>query len=307
VSLFKHARVLGGPSIDGPLMSVTVALAARDEVGEGPVWDDVTARLLRVDVPLCAVKSWNPATGQVEVTTYDQPVSAVIVRRSSPGWVVATGRDIVIQEPARRVVLATVDGDRPGNRLNDCKCDRQGRIWAGTLSTDHAAHAGSLYRVDPDGAVELALRGTTVSNGLGWSPAGDTMYFIDSATRRIDAFDFDAAPGRISGRRTVVAIDAADGLPDGMAVDAEGGLWVCLFGGGAVRRYSPAGEFLAEIRLPVTIPTCPTFGGPLMDILYVTSARRHLSPSVMESEHDAGAVLAIKTEVRGAPTARFDG
>ena len=288
-------------------MSVTVALAAGDEVGEGPVWDDATSRLLRVDVPRCVVNVWDPATGYVEATTYDDPVSAVMTRRSAPGWVVATGRDIVIQEPTSRVALASVDTDRPDSRLNDCKCDPQGRIWAGTLSTDHVPGAGSLYRIDPDGAVETARRGTTVSNGLGWSPAGDTMYFIDSATRRIDAFDFDAGPGAISGRRTLVDINLADALPDGMTVDADGGLWVCLFGGGCVRRYSPVGELEAEIRLPVTIPTCPTFGGPDLDILYVTSSRRHLRPELAGRESSAGAVLAIVTDARGMPASRFDG
>jgi sugar lactone lactonase YvrE len=133
------------------------------------------------------------------------------------------------------------------------------------------------------------------------------MFFVDSTTQRIDALDFDAATGAISDRRPFAAIDPADGLPDGLAVDAEDGIWICLFGGAAVRRYDVAGRLDAVVELPVTNPTCPAFGGPGLATLYVTSARHRLTPVQLAAEPLAGAVLALDPGVRGLPRGTFGG
>jgi sugar lactone lactonase YvrE len=151
------------------------------------------------------------------------------------------------------------------------------------------------------------ISNTTISNGLGWSPAGDRMYFIDSTTHRIDVFDYDAESGRIAGRRAFAEIDPSDGLPDGMTVDSEGGVWVCLFGGGAVRRYGEDGALEDHVELPVTNPTSPVFGGPDLRTLYVTSARHRLSEKQLAAEPLAGAVFALRPGVVGLPGNRFAG
>jgi sugar lactone lactonase YvrE len=234
-------------------------------------------------------------------------VSAVVPRADAPGQIVAAGHRLVLRDGEASRTVAVVEEDLPDNRFNDCKCDPQGRLWAGTMSKTRAPGTAALYRLVAGHQLERVIEGTTISNGLAWSPAGDTMYFIDSTTQRVDAFDFDPATGDISGRRTLVEIDPNDGLPDGMAVDAEGGLWVCLFGGAAIRRYDPDGRLEASIALPTTNPTSPVFGGPDLRTLYITTARHRLTPDQLAAEPLAGAVLALEPGIHGLPGNRFAG
>jgi sugar lactone lactonase YvrE len=231
----------------------------------------------------------------------------VIPRASGAGWVLAAGRRILIDDGDGGRELARVEEGRHGNRFNDCKCDPQGRLWAGTMSTQRSPGAASLYRLAPGMPIERVLSDTTISNGLAWSAAGDRMYFTDSTTQRIDVFDFDAATGAIADRRAFAEVDPSDGLPDGLTVDAEGGVWVCLFGGGVVRRYGPDGTLDAAIPLPVTNPTSPVFGGPDLCTMYVTSARHRLSSEQRAREPLAGAVLAVDPGVAGLPGNPFAG
>jgi sugar lactone lactonase YvrE len=285
------------------MRSAQIALDARDELGEGPFWDELRGELVRVDIASGVVHGWNPATGAAWRLECDEEVGAALPRASAEGLVLAVGRRIVVDDE----VLAQVEDDRPGNRFNDCKCDPAGRLWAGTMSGEDAPGEGSLYRLAPGGEIERVISGTTISNGLGWSLAGDRMYFIDSTTRRIDVLDYDAGSGDISGRRAFAEMGPADGLPDGMTVDSEGGVWVCLFGGGAVRRYADDGALEAHIELPVTNPTHPVFGGPDLRTLYVTSARHGLSDEQRAAEPQAGAVLTLEPGVAGLPGNRFAG
>jgi sugar lactone lactonase YvrE len=286
---------------------VRVALHAADHLGEGPYWDERTRELLRVDITRGRIHTWSPTSHRVATQELPGEVSAVVPRAQAPGWVVATGHRLVLRDGHREHTLATVEGDRADNRFNDCKCDPQGRLWAGTMSKRRAAGAAALYRLAGHGAIERVIAGTTISNGLGWSPEGERMYFVDSATQRIDVFDFDPARGDVTGRRALADIDPRDGLPDGLTVDAEGGVWVCLFGGRAVRRYSAEGVLEAAISLPVSNPTSPVFGGADLRTLYVTSARHRLAPEQLASEPLAGAVLALDPGVRGLPGNRFAG
>jgi sugar lactone lactonase YvrE len=289
------------------MTSADIALDAGDQLGEGPFWDELRGELLRVDISRGLVHGWNPATGAAWRREFDEEVGAAVPRAGADGLVLAVGRSIVLDEGERLRVLASVEEDRPGNRFNDCKCDPAGRLWAGTMSGESSPGAGALYRLAPGGDIERVISGTTISNGLGWSPAGDLMYFIDSTTHRIDVFDYDAGSGEIANRRAFAEIDPSDGLPDGMTVDSEGGVWVCLFGGGAVRRYAEDGALEATVPLPVTNPTSPVFGGQDLRMLYVTSARHGLSDDQLAAEPPAGAVLALEPGVAGLPGNRFAG
>jgi sugar lactone lactonase YvrE len=275
---------------------VSVALDCRDRLGEGPFWDDRRGELLRVDISRGLVCGWRPADRSSWGHRVDGEVSAAIPRESAPGLVLAVGHRLMLG----RQVLAHVEGELPANRFNDCKCDPQGRLWAGTMSKERAPGAAALYRLAPGGQIERVVPNTTISNGIAWSAAGDRMYFADSATQRVDVFDFDAATGAIAHRRPFAEIDSSDGLPDGITADAEGGVWVCLFGGGAVRRYREDGGLDAHIELPVRNPTSPVFGGPDLRTMYVTTA---YSPA----EPPAGAVLALQPGVAGLPGNRFGG
>jgi sugar lactone lactonase YvrE len=290
-----------------PMTSAEIALDAGDELGEGPFWDDLRGELLRVDISRGLVHGWNPSTGAAWRRECEEEVGAALPREGAEGLVLAVGRRIVVDEGDGVRVLAHVEEDRPGNRFNDCKGDPAGRLWAGTMSGEHAPGEASLYRLVPGGEIERVISNTTISNGLGWSPAGDRMYFIDSTTHRIDVFDYDAASGEISGRRAFAEIDPSDGMPDGMTVDSEGGVWVCLFGGAALRRYGEHGALERHTELPVTNPTSAAFGGPDLRTLYVTSARHGLSEGQLAAEPLAGAVLALQPGVAGLPGNRFAG
>jgi sugar lactone lactonase YvrE len=285
----------------------TVAILADDHLGEGPVWLDRERRLLRVDITAGAVHSWEWASGARTVSRFAAPVSFAIPR-SVGGLVIGREREVVVldeSEDAR--VLCSVEPGLDGNRFNDAKCDRAGRLWAGTMSTAREPGVAGLYRIDPDGACERVVAGTTISNGLGWSVDGERMLFIDSTTQRVDAFDFDVATGTLSNRREFAAIAPADGLPDGLAIDEDDGVWIALFGGGALRHYDREGTLDAVVELPVSNPTCPVFGGPGRDVLLVTTARHRLTPQQAVREPLAGSVLALRTLTRGAPVHRFAG
>ena len=212
------------------------------ELGEGPVWDDRQGVLIWVDIWAGEVHSYEPASGRDTAIGVGQPVGAAVPRRSG-GLVLAVRDGFAFLDPDGRLTsVAEVEAANPGNRMNDGKCDRHGRFWAGTMAGDARPGAGALYRLDPDLSVTKVLDGVTVSNGLAWSLDDRTMYYIDTPTQRVDAFDYDLASGTIENRRPLIEIPEEAGSPDGMTIDAEGFLWVALFGGRAVRRYSPDGR-----------------------------------------------------------------
>ncbi len=278
-------------------MKAEIVARDADELGEGPVWLPATQELLRVDI----------ARGEIVVRGAAAPerrraLGAAVgfaLPSAGGGLIAGAGRTLVRlahlgAEPER---LAEVEPGKLANRFNDAACDPRGRLWAGTMSTTREPRAAALYRVEPGGEPAVALAGATVSNGLDWSPDATRLYYVDSVTRRIDAIAFDADRGRLGARRPFAAIAPEDGLPDGLAVDAEGGVWLALFGGGAIRRYRHDGALDAHIPLPVTHPTSLAFGGPGLEELYVTSARAG----------GGGALLRLRPGVRGRLAAPFAG
>jgi sugar lactone lactonase YvrE len=196
--------------------------------------------------------------------------------------------------------LAVVEPELADPRMNDGAVDSRGCFWAGTMELDSAPGRGTLYRLDPNGHVEPMLGEVGCSNGIGWSPAGDVMYFIDSLTG-LDAFDFDPEAGTIGGRRRLVTIEDGPAVPDGLVVDAEGCIWVALWDGWAVHRYSPEGELLAVAEVPVARVTKPAFAG---DWVYVTTA----SPDVPDpAQPHAGGIFRFRPGVAGLPSTPFAG
>jgi sugar lactone lactonase YvrE len=284
---------------------IEVVTAAGAELGEGPVWDVRSGRLAWVDIAARQVHLTDVTSGATETIDVPLPVGAVCPRAAG-GFMAALqdGFWIVGDGPAQRI--ATIPESRPGLRFNDGKCDPAGRFWAGTMADDQAPGAGALYRLDRDGSATLVLDGVTVSNGLAWSLDGRTMHYIDTPTQRIDAFSFAPLTGEIGVRRPEIQVPLKSGAPDGMTIDAEGGLWVALWGGGVVHRYLE-GRLERVIELPVSQPTSCCFGGDGLDELYVTSARQGLSAPQLQAEPLAGALFRTRPGVRGLAPAVFAG
>jgi sugar lactone lactonase YvrE len=285
-------------------------LEARAELGEGPVWDAVRGQLVWVDILGRRVHRFDPADG-TDVIMLETPTHVgTVAPRQNGGLVLALvdgfwllDADATAPRPHR-----LVEADRPGNRFNDGKVDADGRFWAGTMAYDLRPGAGSLYRLDPDGAVNTMLDGVTISNGMAWSDDRRTLYYIDTPTRRIDAFDYDSTSAAIGGRRTVVRLPAdLVGSPDGMTIDAEGAMWVALWDGWAVHRYFPDGTLDAIVRMPVARPTSCVFGGTDLEDLYITSARTGLSADALATQPSAGGLFRIRPCVAGRPPTPFAG
>ncbi|MFF8229910.1 SMP-30/gluconolactonase/LRE family protein [Streptomyces caelestis] len=276
-----------------------VAVRAEAELGEGPTWDAAAGRLLWIDVLGCRVHTYDPATGRRTVRRTEQHVGAVKPRAG--GGLVLNLRD--------GIGLLDPDGGFrwlhrepvPGRRANDAAIAPDGALWAGTMRYDEAPGGGTLSRVTGEGTAEVVLDDVAVSNGTGWSPDGRLMYYIDSPTRRVDVFDH--VDGRISGRRTLAAIEEGAGFPDGLTVDAEGCVWVALWQGSAVRRYTPGGELDRVIELPVPLVTACAFGGPGLTDLYITTARTGLT----EPPALAGSLFVVPGAGKGLAQPAFAG
>jgi sugar lactone lactonase YvrE len=280
--------------------AVELALDARADLGEGPRWDSARQRLLWVDIMRGRIHAFTPSTGACRNVAVGRPVGALASGRDgSLVLAVAGGFARLDPDSERFEMLATVETDRPQNRMNDGACDGAGRFWAGTMALDERPGAGALYRLDPDLTVHTMLTGVTISNGLDWSLDGRRMYYVDSPTRRIDTFDFDVTTGGIANRRTFVEVPADAGIPDGLTVDAAGFVWLALWGGAALRRYAPDGTLERVVPLPVTHPTSCAFGGAALDELYVTSARRPLSAEEKARQPQAGGVFRLRPGVVG--------
>jgi len=277
-------------------------------LGEGARWDARRSELLRVDI--LAGRVFRDAVDDdgslLPVRTYELPgtVGAIAPVEGDEGWLLAAGRGFAHLAPdgsLRR--LAEIAP--PETRMNDAACDPQGRFWAGTLADDRRPGGGALYRCDRTGQTELILGDLTISNGLGWSPDGGTMYLADSGTRVIHAFAFDAEPGTLSDRRMLATVPAEVGAPDGLTVDAGGDLWVAIFGGGRVHRYSPDGELREELLVPAKQCTSCAFAGPGLNRLYVTTATESWTDEQRRAQPGAGLVYRFDTDATGRPAESF--
>lgn len=285
---------------------VALLTAAADTIGEGPVWRPETGTLLRLDIPIPAVIELDPETGAETRFPVEAPVGFAIPRRAG-GFVAGVGRAVVLFDgpPGTDGTVVAEVPEPAENRFNDAFCDPWGRLWAGTIGRG-GARTAALYRLEPGGLPEPVLTNVAISNGLDLSPDGTILYYVDSATGCIDTVEFAGASGTLGARRPFVSIDPADGGPDGLCVDAEGHVWVALFGGGAIRRYRPDGTLDRHVPLPVTNPTSLAFGGPGLADMFVTSARVALSPEELAVE-PAGAVLRLRPGVRGRTPNAYGG
>jgi sugar lactone lactonase YvrE len=286
-----------------------LVLDAKAQLGEGPCWDDQAGLLYWVNIAEMRVHSFDPSNGLNRTIQLDQKVGAAVLRQSG-GLVLALehGFHMLDLETEQLTFLEDPESHLAGNRFNDGKCDPAGRFWAGTMSQQKGGAIGSLYCLDTDRSVRKMIEGVTTSNGLGWSPDGKTMYYIDTPTKRVVAYDYDLATGKIGNVRTVVTIPENSGAPDGMTVDAEGMLWVAQWNGWQVSRWNPhTDEQLASIPIPAACVTSCTFGGPGNDELYITTARKDAADAELAEQPHAGGLFRVKPGIQGLPTYRYGG
>jgi sugar lactone lactonase YvrE len=295
-------------------ISWEVAVPAGAELGERPVWDQADDCLVWVDILRGRVHRHRPGLGDHVIAELAGPPGPIPVGAAAPrrggGYVLAAADGFRLMSPDGRLEAGVRPaGMAPDARFNDGACDPAGRFWAGTVTTGLRPGAGALYRLTPDGAITAMLEGVTESNGLCWSPDGRTFYYIDSGEHppRVRAFAFDPASGELGRSQDLITFPPGDVVPDGMAVDAEGCLWIAMWGGGEVRRYAPTGKLLTLLPVPVSRPTCPGFGGTAMRHLYLTTAWEGMTRQERAAEPLAGHLLRTLPGPPGHPLAAFGG
>jgi sugar lactone lactonase YvrE len=295
-------------------MTVQVFDERSCRLGEGPWFDERTGRAGWVDI-LGRLVLWQEVAGGRTGSLATPTHVGAAVPRENGGLVLCLRDGPVLHDPdgTRQPLGTFADADEaagqppaadaPSRRANDAKADPFGRLWLGTMAYDTTAQAAALYRLDPgaDRPVRV-LDGITVSNGLGWSPDGSLMYYIDTPTRNIDVFDYDGAAGAISSRRTLVTVAADAGFPDGMCVDAHGAIWVALWSGGAVRRYRPDGSLDRVVEVGVPLVTSCAFAGERFDHLLITTARTD-----QDGPGEGMTYVHRPGDVTGAPVHRYAG
>lgn len=275
--------------------AITLLADVRNIIGECPVFDAANERLFWVDMYDPSIWRFDFRTGKVVSFHPGEMVTALAL--APEGMLAAAQSNLWLIDPEtgdRIRSLGHPEADIPGNRFNDAKCDSSGRFWVNTMDYSFARNAGSLYRLDGNGDFRTMDAGLNVPNGMGWSPDNRTMYLADTADRVIYAYDFREASGDISNRRIFARIpDDVRGAPDGLAVDANGNLWVAMFDGWRVGQYDPDGILIDEILMPVPRPTSCAFGGKDGKTLFVTTARIRISNSMLLEAPNAGAVFAV--------------
>ncbi|KAH0946127.1 hypothetical protein HN011_005681 [Eciton burchellii] len=279
-------------------------------LSEGPHWDHRTQKLYFVDIYNQYIRRLDTATGIVTSAYIEHgPVGVVVpVDDTTDQLVAGSGRDLILvtwdgdknetKTPVK--VLCPVDTTHTQTRINDGKVDSSGRFWLGTMNNrmyQVIPDQGSLYRIDDELKPVIEISPVSISNGLAWNIEDNTFYYIDSVTRYIAAYDYDPNNGTISNKKIVFNLNNTDlkGVPDGMTIDTDGNLWIALYGGYHIIHVNPkTGELLGKVKLPAENVSSATFGGPLLDILYVTTSSIGLNAEQRKATPEAGAVFAIK-------------
>ena len=286
-----------------------LGLDAKASLGEGAAWDSQRKLLYWVDINGEKVHIYNPKDGSDRAIQVGQPVGTLAPRQKG-GLVLAMSKGLYFLDvdSGQLDFISDPESGLPGNRFNDGKCDPAGRFWAGTMSTVGQKKAGSLYRMDPDLSVHKMVDGITTSNGLIWSLDKRTMYYIDTPTMEVSAFDYNNLSGEIRNRRAAVRVPEGEGRPDGMTIDAEGMLWVAMWEGWQVNRYNPlSGEKLMSVSLPVERVTSVAFGGDNLDELYITTAIPEPAKADPAKQPLAGGLFKARPGVRGGEGFSFTG
>jgi sugar lactone lactonase YvrE len=285
-------------------MQAELLFDAKATLGEGPTWDEKTQTLYWVDILGKRVHAWKD--GREDFLQLDEFVGCVAPRRAG-GLVAALHASFwTLDLVAGKQTLIARVSEPATNRFNDGKCDPAGRLLAGSMDMNETSPSGNLYSLESGKPARKLLDNIRISNGLAWSPDYKIFYYIDTPTRQVRAFDYDLDTGDIANPRLAVEVPAELGWPDGMTSDLEGRLWIALWGGSRVVRWNPLnGQKEAEVAVPAPHTSSCVFGGPRRDILYITSARKGLDQTALESNPLSGGLFQVQTQTQGMPTFEF--
>jgi sugar lactone lactonase YvrE len=285
-------------------MAAELFIQARAELGEGPVWDARTQTLYWLDI---YGKRLHVHSDGAQRSLALQATPGCLAPRADGRLVLAMGKSIVDLDPVsgEQRALHTFDSEPASNRFNDGKCDPAGRFLVGTMDNNEEQASGSLYSFDAKIAAPL-LTHRQISNGLAWSPDHKTLYYIDSPTCQVQAFDYDVGTGLIANGRTVIDVPDSLGWPDGMTSDKDGNVWIAIWGGAQVTKWDPrTGRLLEQFPVLALQTSSCTFGGPDLNELFITSARKGMSAEQLKQYPLSGSVFRLKTGVTGMPTFEF--
>jgi len=287
--------------------NITIAYPAKALLGEGAFWNHRTQELYWIDIEGKKLHVYSPEKNQNN--SFDMPSRiGTVVPTSKNKFLVALEDGIYNfeKEKEQLTLFSDIEAQVSTNRFNDGKCDPAGRLWAGTMRMDESEAAAKLYSIESDGSFAARLDSITISNGIVWAKDKKTMYYIDTPTMQIRAFDFDLETGNISNERIAVQVSKELGFPDGMAIDENDKLWVGMWDGNAVIQFDPiSGTVMKKINVPAHNVTSCAFGGEDFSTLYITSARVDMTEEELLQYPDAGSVFKVDLDVRGVPSSFF--
>jgi len=269
------------------------------------LWDDRFQCLYWVDIRKPAIRRLNAESGQVDTWSMPDLVGSIALTEDDRVLVAMPSQIALFDPVSSRLEPFVQDLKLPeGHRFNDGRCDSLGRFWVGSMHNLTRAPVGSLYLLEGAGPMQAVLNQVAIPNSLAFSPDGNTLYFADSLQYQIYAYPYDLLTGKL-GQSRVLAQSMPPAFPDGSAVDSEGYLWNAEFNGGRLLRYAPDGHLDRAVPLPVDRPTCCAFGGPELDILFITSTSQGMSQAEREAQPLAGSLMAFRPGVRGRLEPRF--
>jgi len=285
-----------------------LVLDSQSVLGEGAIWNYKTGELMWVDIKKEILNIYNPASAFNKEMFTGQMIGTVVPAESGNALVaLQKGIYFFDIETGSKKLLAAPEPDKPANRFNDGKCDPSGRFWAGTISTKGEREVAALYRFDPDTSIHKMVDKVSISNGIVWSGDKTKMYYIDTPTHKVMAYDYDDTTGEISNPRVALTIPNELGGPDGMTIDENDNLWIALWGGSAVGCWNPeSGELIDKIEVPAKNVTSCAFGDNDLGTLYITSARQNTSPEELEKWPHAGGVFKFRPGVKGVQAFYFN-
>ncbi|WP_439883256.1 SMP-30/gluconolactonase/LRE family protein [Pontibacter sp. MBLB2868] len=283
-------------------------LSVHARLGEGALWHPIQKVLYWVDIEGKQLHIYDPVTGKDRALDVGQRIGTVVPLEGGGALVALQDGIYEIDTETGDLKFILNPIQESDIRFNDGKCDPAGRFWVGTMALDTRKGAAKLYRLNLDGSIEEVLKNLTISNGIIWSPDKCTMYFTDTPTHEIRAYEYNDETGGISHGKVVISIPQEEGIPDGMTIDADGNLWVALHGAGAVGKYDPVtGKLLQKVEVPACNVTSCAFGGDKLDILYITSAKEWLSEEKQKAYPLSGNLFSVKPGVRGIPANFYKG